>query len=178
MVETPQQYTQRILSNSAGKDALRVQRGTAAQIKTLLKGLSKKQLNWRSEPGKWSINEIVAHLADTEIVVSWRMRLILGANGTPIHAFDQDAWASALLYAKSDAKWSTNTFSMLRENNLRLLKTIPKTAWENYGMHSERGQESIEHIVKMMAGHDINHVRQIEGVRKQLKAKGPKRKRA
>ena len=56
MAETPQQYTQRILSNSAGKDALRVQRGTATQIKTLLKGLSKKQLNWRSEPGKWSIS--------------------------------------------------------------------------------------------------------------------------
>lgn len=177
MAETPQQYTQRILSNSAGKDALRVQRGTATQIKTLLKGLSKKQLNWRSEPGKWSISEIVAHLADTEIVVSWRMRLILGSNGTPIHAFDQNAWASALQYAKSDAKWSTNTFSMLRENNLRLLKAISKTAWENYGMHSERGQESIAHIVNMMAGHDINHVRQIEGVRKQLKAKGGKRKR-
>lgn len=177
MAETPQQYTQRILSNSAGKDALRVQRGTATQIKTLLKGLSKKQLNWRSEPGKWSISEIVAHLADTEIVVSWRMRLILGSNGTPIHAFDQNAWASALQYAKSDAKRSTNTFSMLRENNLRLLKAISKTAWENYGMHSERGQESIAHIVNMMAGHDINHVRQIEGVRKQLKAKGGKRKR-
>ena len=106
------------------------------------------------------------------------MRLDFGIEWYANPCVDQDAWASALLYAKSDAKWSTNTFSMLRENNLRLLKTIPKTAWENYGMHSERGQESIEHIVKMMAGHDINHVRQIEGVRKQLKAKGPKRKRA
>jgi len=61
----------------------------------------------------------------------------------------------------------------LRENNLRLLKRIPKTAWENYGMHSERGQESIEHIVKMMAGHDINHVRPDRGRAEATQGQGP-----
>ena len=111
MSETPQQYTQRILDNAAGKDALRVQRGTAAQLKKLTKGLDKKQLRWRPAAGKWSIAEILAHLADTEIVAGWRLRLILGSNGTPIVAFDQDSWASVLQYGKSDPKWSIETLS-------------------------------------------------------------------
>ena len=66
MSETPQQYTQRILDNAAGKDALRVQRGTAAQLKKLTKGLDKKQLRWRPAAGQWSIAEILAHLAETD----------------------------------------------------------------------------------------------------------------
>lgn len=172
MSETPQQYTQRILGNAAGKDALRVQRGTAAQLKKLTKGLDKKQLRWRPAAGKWSIAEILAHLADTEIVAGWRLRLILGSNGTPIVAFDQDSWASVLQYGKSDPKWSIETFRVLRENNLRMLKSLPKPLWENYGMHSERGRESIAHIVRMFAGHDINHVRQIDEIRKQVRKRG------
>jgi hypothetical protein len=176
MPETPQQYTQRILGNVAGKDALRIQRGTAAQLKKLTKGLNKKQLTWYPEAGKWSITEILAHLADTEIVASWRLRLILGSNGTPILGFDQDSWASTLQYAKSDPKWSIEVFRVLRENNLRMLKSIPKPLWENYGMHSERGRESVAHIARMFAGHDINHLRQIEGIRKLVKAGKGKRR--
>ena len=98
--------------------------------------------------------------------------MILGSNGTPIVAFDQDSWASVLQYGKSDPKWSIETFRVLRENNLRMLKSLPKPLWENYGMHSERGRESIAHIVRMFAGHDINHVRQIDEIRKQVRKRG------
>lgn len=175
MPETAQQYTQRILGNVEGKDPLRVQRSTADQLKKLTKGLTPKQLRWQPGPGKWSIAEILAHLADAEIVGSWRMRLILGANGTPINAFDQDVWASTFQYAKQDAKCSLDVFRVLRANNLAMLSRLPKQLWENYGMHSERGQESIAHIFRMFAGHDLNHLRQIEGIRQQLKS--PKKRK-
>ena len=166
MQETPQQYTQRILGFVNDKEPLRVQQETPKKLEKLIKPLSKKQLTQRPEPGKWSITEILAHLADTELVGSWRMRLILGSNGVPVQAFDQDVWAETLGYSRRDPKVSLETFRVLRENNLALLKSLPKNLWENYGMHQERGNETIAHIVRMFAGHDLNHLAQVERIAK------------
>jgi uncharacterized damage-inducible protein DinB len=166
MQETPQQYTERIVGYLDGKDPLQVQRTTHKKLATAIRGLKRKQLTHRPQPGKWSIAEILAHLADAELVGSWRMRLILGSNGTPIDAFDQDVWAETFQYARRDPKVSLETFRVLRENNLALLKSIPKSLWENYGMHQERGKETIAHIVRMFAGHDLNHLGQVEALAK------------
>jgi len=95
------------------------------------------------------------------------MRSILGSNGTTVQAFDQDAWAKTFNYAKRDPKVSLETFRVLRETNLALLKSVPKELWENYGMHSERGKETVTHIMKMYAGHDLNHLKQIEAIVKE-----------
>jgi hypothetical protein len=171
MQETPQQYIQRILGFVDGKDPLRVQRETPKKLKQLVKPLSKKQLTKRSEPGKWSIVEILAHLADTELVGGWRMRLILGSNGVSLQPFDQDVWAETLGYSRRDAKVSLETFRVLREANLAMLKSLPKNLWENYGMHQERGKETIAHIVRMFAGHDLNHLAQVEGIKKGSRSK-------
>jgi len=177
MQETPQQYIQRILGNVDGEDALTVQKSTPAKRKKLIHGLTPKQLRWRSEPGKWSIGEILAHLSDAEIAGSWRMRLIIGASGTTVQAFDQDAWASTLQYGKRDPKHSLEVFRVLRENNLAMLKALPAEDWEKFGMHAERGKETITRVVQMFAGHDVNHLRQVEGIVSQLKtAKKKKRK--
>lgn len=164
MNETPQQYTQRMLGNVESKDPLAVQRQTAGKLARLIRGLSKKQLTRKPAPGKWSIAEILAHLVDAEIVGSWRMRHIIGNSGQPIQAFDQEAWASTFQYAKRDAAKSLEVFRVLRENNLAMLKALPKELWENYGMHQERGKESVAHIVRMYAGHDLNHLAQIEKI--------------
>jgi hypothetical protein len=169
MQETPQQYTQRILGHVDGQDAIKVQRATAGKLKKLIHGLNPKQLKWKPEPGKWSIAEILAHLTDAEIVGSWRMRLTIGASGTTIQPFDQDVWASVFQYGKRDAKQSLEVFRILRENNLAMLKALPQASWQNYGMHQERGKETIAHLVRMFAGHDTNHLRQIEGIAAQLK---------
>jgi uncharacterized damage-inducible protein DinB len=174
MQETPQQYTQRILNYSSGKNALRVQQTTPGKLAALTRRLSPRQLKQRPAPGKWSIAEILAHLADAELVIGFRMRRILASNGTAIMAFDQDAWAETFNYGRSDPKTSLETFRALRENNLRLLKSVPKPLWENYGMHQERGKETVDHIVQMMAGHDLNHVAQVETM---VKRKPVKRKR-
>jgi uncharacterized damage-inducible protein DinB len=166
MQETAQQYIQRILGFIDGKDPLRVQRETPKKLQQLIKPLSKQQLSRRPEREKWSITEILAHLADTELVGGWRMRLILGSNGVSIQPFDQDVWAKTLGYARRDPKVSLETFRVLREANLAMLKSLPKNLWENYGMHQERGKETIAHIVRMFAGHDLNHVAQVEAIRK------------
>ena len=172
MQETAQQYIQRILSNVEGEDAIKVQKATAGKLKKLIQGLTPKQLKWKPEPGKWSIAEILAHLADAEIVGSWRMRLIAGSSGTAVQPYDQDVWASLFQYGKRDAKQSLEVFRVLRENNLAMLKGLPRESWDNFGMHAERGKETVTHIVRMFAGHDTNHVKQIEGIAAQLKEKG------
>ena len=164
MTETPQQYTQRIVSHTSGQEPLKIQAATPKKLERLLGRATASKLRKRPAPGKWSIAEIVAHLADTEIVGAWRMRLILGAPGSPVTAFDQDSWVTALHYDKRDPRKAMEQFRVVRETNLALLKTLTPEQWKHFGLHSERGEESIEHIVRMFAGHDLNHIAQIERI--------------
>jgi uncharacterized damage-inducible protein DinB len=164
MKETAQQYTKRILSHIDGKDPLKVQKSTAKKLEKLTRRLSKKEIRRRPGSGKWSVSEILAHLADAEVVGSWRIRQILGADGTPIQAYDQNVWAKTFRYEDRDPRESLKFFRMLRENNLLLLKSVPRKLWENHGMHAERGKETIAQIVRMFAGHDLNHLQQIEKI--------------
>ena len=168
MNETPQEYTQRILGLVTGKEPLEVQRETAKMLAKLIHSLDKKQLSQRPEPGKWSITEILAHLADSEIVLSWRMRMVICQNGAAMQAADQDVWSQTLDYAGRDPEVSLETFRVLRENNLRMPEVLPNNRWENYGMHSEHGKQTLAHIVRMYAGHDLNHLAQVEKIAKQM----------
>jgi hypothetical protein len=162
--ETPQQYTQRLVSYTEAKEPLLLQRAAPKKLAALIKGKQKKQLMRRPAPGKWSIAEIMAHLADGEIVIGWRLRQILSTNGVPIQAYDQDVWASTFDYAHRDPRQSLESFRVLRESNLALLKAVPQKVWENYGVHQERGNESVGHLVRLTAGHDLNHLRQVEAI--------------
>lgn len=164
MKETPQAYTQRIMSLIAGKDSLKTQAASAKTMEQLLKNAPPSRLRKKPAPDKWSVSEIIAHMADTEIVIGWRIRSILGAPGTPIQAYDQDAWAAAGLYSKRDARKSLAQFRAVREANLALYKSLSQEQWKYFGLHAERGEESIGRIADMIAGHDINHIAQIERI--------------
>jgi uncharacterized damage-inducible protein DinB len=167
MQETPKQYTKRILSYIEGQKPLRVQQATPKKIERLILRLSRQQLRKRPAPGKWSIGEILAHLAEAELVGGYRMRMILSKNGTPIQAFDQNVWARNSNYARQEPQRSLQMFRALRESNLSLLKSLPRKKWNYYGMHAERGKETITRVVQMFAGHDINHLHQIERIARQ-----------
>ena len=162
MPETAQQYIQRILSFSEGSDPMQLLESAPQKLATLITGRTKEELTRRPMPDKWSVAEIVAHLADVEIAVSWRIRQILSHNAIPTQAFDQDAWARTFDYAHRDPVASLETFRVLRANNVALLKSVPKKLWDNYGVHQERGNETITHITRLHSGHDLNHLRQIE----------------
>jgi uncharacterized damage-inducible protein DinB len=158
------QYIQRIAAFVEGKRPLAVQAATATKLERIIKGLPTAKLRKRPAPDKWSISEILAHLADSEIVLGFRMRFILGAPGSPIAAVDQDAWVTSGHYEKRDSRESVEQFRAFREANLALLRTLTPQQWKHYGMHSERGQETIEHIVRLYAGHDLNYLQQIEWI--------------
>jgi len=164
MNERAQQYIQRITAHVEGKQPLAVQAATARTLERLIKGVPTSTLRKRPAADKWSVGEIVAHLADAELVIGFRMRLILGAPGTHIAAYNQDSWVTSGHYEKRDPRKSIEQFSVVREANLALLKSLTPEQWNQYGMHSERGRETIEHVVRMTAGHDINHLQQIERI--------------
>ena len=161
MKETPQQYTERILSYVQGKETLKVLASTPKRLSLLLKGLPKTKLTKRHTKDKWSIAEILGHIADTEIVCSFRIRIILGSNGTPIQGFDQDVWAQYSNYSKQDPAVSLEAYRINRKRNIHLLNSLSPEMWNNYGIHSERGKETVTRVAEMLAGHDINHLNQI-----------------
>ena len=164
MNETAQRYIQRILANVEGKSPLVVQAATARGMERLIKGVPPSTLRKRPAADKWSASDIVAHLGDAEIVIGFRLRLILGAPGAPIAAYDQDSWVTSGHYENRDPRKSVQQFRVAREANLGLLKSLRPEQWKHYGMHSERGRETIELMVRMTAGHDINHLGQIERI--------------
>jgi DinB superfamily len=164
MQETAQEYTKRLLNHSEGKEPLRLQQAAPKKLASLIKGKNAKQLMRRPAPDKWSVAEIAAHLADAELAISWRLRQILANNAISIQAYDQDAWAKTFNYAKRDPRESLANYRTLREANLALLKSVPRKLWDNYGVHQERGNESVSHVVRMVAGHDLNHLQQIEKI--------------
>jgi uncharacterized damage-inducible protein DinB len=164
MQETAQEYKQRIFGYLAENDPLKILSATSKKIDRFVSRASAATLRKQPAPGRWSVAEILAHLADVELVVGYRIRTILAAPGSSIQAFDQDKWAQAMTYGKADARKSLERFSAFRKANLDLLKRLSPAQWKYHGMHAERGEESIETIAKLNAGHDINHLRQIEKI--------------
>ena len=159
-------YKTKILSYQAGGDFLALQAAAPDKLASLIEGLSAAELARRPAPGKWSIQKIVAHLADDELVGGYRLRMILSSPGTAIQAFDQDIWARTGRYDRTDVCSSLEIFRVLRRANLALLRSLRAEEWELFGVHAERGVESIRDIAMYFAGHDINHFKQIEAIRR------------
>lgn len=164
MNETTEQYTQRISGYVRGKDHLKVLQSTPKKIARLIGGKSSARLKKKASPDKWSPAEIIAHLAESELVFGYRLRLVLGANGASVQAFDQDVWQSNAGYLKKNPRLGLDLFHVLREANVALLKSLSKERWENFGLHSERGKENVARMVELFSGHDVNHVKQIERI--------------
>ena len=164
MQETTDQYRKRMFSYVNGRDPVKLQAAAPARLAKLLAGISPAAARKRPAPGKWSIGEIVAHIADTELVGGYRIRAILGAPGSQVIGYDQDVWVTALHYDKRNLGKSLAQYRALRDANLALLKTLAPEQWKHYGVHNERGVETVETIVRMFAGHDINHIEQIERI--------------
>jgi hypothetical protein len=174
MQETAEQYRKRMFGYIEGQSPLKLEAAAPAKLAKLLKGVNAATARKRPAPDRWSIAEIVAHISDTELVSGYRIRAILGQPGTQILGFDQDAWVTALHYDKRDLKNSYEQYRALRAANLALLKNLKPEQWKHEGMHSERGAESVETILRMMAGHDLNHFEQIERILAAKKAKKKK----
>lgn len=165
MHETAQQYRQRMFVLVNGRDPVRLQAAAPARLAKLLKGVSPAKARKRPAPEKWSIAEIVVHLADTEVVFGYLIRTIVGEpEGARIDGFDQDRWLAVLHYEKRSMKQSFSEYRAFREANVALLRSLAPEQWKVSGTHKVRGLETMEAVVTMFAGHDINHFQQIERI--------------
>jgi uncharacterized damage-inducible protein DinB len=162
MTETPQQYTARLIGLAGDRDPWQVLAATPARLRALVADSTSQALASKPSPERWSVVQILAHLADTETVAAWRLRAVLGQDGVTLQAFDQNVWAEAFAYEHTNPVDSVAVFETLRLANLRLLRTVDPTRHQHAGQHQERGTESIEHMMRMMSGHDLNHLGQIE----------------
>ena len=162
MAETPQQYTARILATLGDREAMDVLEETPAELAKQIKGQASDALTRRPAPGKWSVAEVLAHLADADMVLGYRVRLMLGQPGVPIQAFDQDAWSAFSHYDEIPVRESLERLGTSRRANVRLLRSLSPEQWQRHGIHTERGRETVLHTVQMWAGHDLNHRAQVE----------------
>ena len=164
MAETQEQYKARILNHVQGRDPLALLTVAPDTLAALLAGTPSPVFSLRPTANKWSIQEIVAHLADDELVGAYRIRLILSEPDIAIQAFNQDAWAVISRYAQIEPQVSLALFRALRAANLALWQVLRPEEWDRAGIHAERGRESVRDIATYYAGHDLNHFSQIEAI--------------
>ena len=167
--EQATQYTAAILGLLENRDPLTVLAATVDRLRFVVAGMEARAIRKPEAPGKWSVTQVLAHLADSEVVWAWRLRLILAQDRPPITGYDQDAWAQNLGYEKADPAECVDRFAILRDSHLLMLRQLTPEQKQRVGVHAERGEESVEHLIKLYAGHDILHLNQIERIRKAVR---------
>ena len=158
-------YTAAILETLGDRDPVDVLRATPAAVRQSLAGVPPAAVSKPERPGKWSMGQVVQHLADAELVGGFRYRMILAHDRPPIPGYDQDRWAERLRYAECDVEEALAQLTALRAANLRVLERTSPAERRRVGIHAERGEESIEHQMRMYAGHDLVHLRQLARIR-------------
>ena len=164
MEETPQQYSKRLLDNVADKEPLEVMDSTIAKLQAVSQQLRNGRWNNRLKPDGWTAARILSHLAEGEIVFAYRIRRALNSSGQSIEAYDQNDWVQNANYLHEDPELALTLFQTVRRANIARLKTLNPEQWERFGIHSERGNESIRRMAHLAAGHDINHLKQLESI--------------
>jgi hypothetical protein len=145
-----------------GLDPFEVLQQTEGELQRLTRMLGWQGIDERPAPGKWTAREIVCHLADAEIVFAFRLRQTLAEDHHVIQPFSQDRWAEN--YTAFDVDGALATFAAIREWDLALLRSLPSDVLTKPLTHPERGAMTFEVLIQTMAGHDLNHLAQIEAI--------------
>jgi len=161
-------YVATLFAALGDRDPHDVLRATPAELRQAVAGLSPEQLSRPEAPGKWSIRQVVLHLADAELVGGFRYRMGLAHDRPTLPGYDQDLWADRLRYQEADLEAALDDFATLRRSNLRLLAGASPADLERAVLHAERGEESLARMMTMFAGHDRVHLNQIERIKRAI----------
>src|SRR5262249_39593496 len=145
-----------------GQNPIQVLSTTPSRLETIAASLGESRLNHKARPDKWSGREILVHLADTELAFAFRYRQTLGEENHVVQPFDQEKWASS--YAAYTAQQALRTYAALRDWNLLLIRTLSPEQMSRPLRHPERGNMTFRTLVETAAGHDINHLCQLEAL--------------
>jgi hypothetical protein len=157
-------YVRALLDLLGAQDPLAVLDAQLPWLERRTARLDPAALRRAEAPGKWSVIEVIQHLADAELVMGFRFRMVLTENQPELQGYDQDHWVSVLRYAEMPLDLALGQLRGLRHANLRLWRTLTPEQRERVGLHSERGRESVDLMLRMTAGHDLVHRRQIDRI--------------
>lgn len=157
-------YVEAVVELVEDRDPLEILRSTPTLMMELLTGLPDELLDAPEEVGKWSVREVARHLADSELVWAVRLRMVLAQERPTLEGYDQEAWASRLRYREADLDATLREFGGVRSGNLALLEGLSTDELRRVGMHTERGEETVEQMVSLYAGHDLVHLRQVRRI--------------
>ena len=158
-VEDPKGYQQALLDLLEGRDPLDVLASTPEKIEDACAELDLAVLQKEPEPGEWSVEGVLAHLLDSEVVHSFRLRMTLAQPGSTLHGYDQDAWTQL---ARPSFPEMLAAFSGLRRANVWLAEETPSSEWSKTATHAERGPQTFELLLQTAAGHDLAHLKQLD----------------
>ncbi len=165
-----QAYVAALMTALGSRDPMEVLRETPTALRRSIAGLSAPQQAMPERPGKWSVRQVVQHLADSELVGGYRVRMILAHERPLLPGYDQDLWADRLRYQDTELEPALGDFATLRESNLRLFQRASPADLQRAMRHAERGEESIAQMIRMYAGHDLVHLRQVGRIRQAIGA--------
>ncbi|MGB7623134.1 MAG: DinB family protein, partial [Terriglobia bacterium] len=137
-------------------------------IESEVKGVSVEVVRRKPAPDKWSINEILSHLAITEQVFLTRYARIANTERPALLGVDNDALATQLRYNDRDPSETLKELKRLRADTLTLLRALPQKSWQRAGVHPKRGEITIEYMAKIHADHDSNHAAQIRALKERF----------
>jgi len=158
-------YVAALLELLGDRDPIAVQAELLDAVRELTGGLTEDDLSRPEAPGKWSILQVAEHLADQELVNSFRLRSIIAEVEPPLRGYDQDLWAAKLRYGAAGLEPVLDELRALRNRNLRLYRSLSEAELDRVGLHEERGPESARRLRALTAGHDLLHRRQIARIR-------------
>lgn len=127
-----------------------------------LKNFPKKMWKWKPAPEKWSIHEILVHLADSETNAYLRARRFLAEPGQPVMAYDQDVWAQKLDYHAQDANDALALVGQVRKLTHRLIRNLPDAAWSARCAHPEHENYTFDRWLDIYARHIHGHAAQMQ----------------
>jgi len=166
--ENAAHYVAAVLELLADRDPIDVMRKTSVSLARFLAELDPAQATQAEAPGKWSVRDVLQHLADSEIVWGCRMRMVIAQDRPALVGYDQDRWASGLGYGEADPTQALDLFRVLRRANLEILQRLTPTDRQRVGVHAERGEQALEHMIRLQAGHDLLHINQLKRIREVL----------
>jgi hypothetical protein len=157
-------YVRALLDLLGNRDPVTVLGELLSWLDQRVGGLDETTLRRPEKPGKWSVIEVIQHLADSDLVAGFRFRMMLTEDRPPIQGYDQDRWATEFRYREASLAQALAQLRGLRQANLQLWKGLSPSQLERVGLHSERGPESVGHLLRLMAAHDLVHRRQIDRI--------------
>ena len=160
-LSAPEAYRDKLFNLLAGRDPIEVMGQTASTLADIVARHPAAVLRARPFEGKWTPNEIIGHLTDSEWVYGYRLRLILSEDDPAILGTKQDSWVSSLQHNEREPSELVEMFRTLRVFNLAVWRRSSPEDLKRSGRHNERGPESLGVMLRMLAGHDLSHLDQI-----------------